>query len=244
MPIDPISDVKKANDKYRASLRSTWIASPADTSLLVTAVPTNVPTIITVGWNTDLETVFEVTGKSGDSAANYALTGVTRLKGANTNLPENTSVNCLNHEDFFNQYEEKINEAIDGINDALEDIDTALTQFTGLTGVVALTDGAEVELDASAGSTFTLSAAGNREIQAPTNPTDGKRLIIVHHASGGARTLSLETGVADGFLFGTDITTLTETESGKRDLIGCVYNETLARFLVVAYVKGYSVQDS
>lgn len=102
--------IYKANDKYRAQLRSTWISSPADTSLLVTAVPDNVPTIVTVGWNTSLETVFLVTGKSGDSPANYALTGVTRLRGANVNLPENTAVNCLNNEEFFNQYSDFVND--------------------------------------------------------------------------------------------------------------------------------------
>jgi hypothetical protein len=236
MPIDPITDVAKANDKYRAQLRSTWIASPADTSLLVTAVPENVPTIVVVGWNTDLETVFRVENKSGTNASNYALTGAVRLKGANTNLPENTPVNCLNNEEFFNQYEEKINTMIDNLNDALADIDSALSQFE----VVALTDGATPALDASLGGVFTLSAAGDRTIAVPTNPTDGKKIIIVHHASGGARTLALATG-AGGFLFGADVTEIGQTESGKRDLIGAIYNAGLTRWLVVAVVKGFSV---
>lgn len=94
----------KANDKYRATLRSTWIASPADSTLAVTSIPTNVPTIVTVGWQTDYETVFKIEGTSGTTSADYALTGVTRLKGANANIPENTAVNCLNHEEYFNQY--------------------------------------------------------------------------------------------------------------------------------------------
>lgn len=238
MPITPITGVAKANDKYRAQLRSTWISDPADSSLLVTAVPTNVPTIVVVGWNTDIETVFSVEGKSGDASSNYALTGVVRLKGANTNLPENTPVNCLNNEEFFNQYEEKFNEIVEGVNDALEDIDTALEQFTGLLGVVALTDGATPALDASAGAIFTLAAAGDREIAVPSNPTDGKKIIIVHYASGGARTLTLNTGTG-GFAFGTSVTEIGETESGKRDVIGAIYNETLNKWLVVAVVKGY-----
>jgi hypothetical protein len=94
----------QANDKYQATLRATWIADPADTSLQVTAVPANVPTIVTVGWETDYETVFSVENKSGDSPSNYALTGVARIKGAEVNLPENTPVNCLNNEEYFNQY--------------------------------------------------------------------------------------------------------------------------------------------
>lgn len=102
--------IYKANDKYRAQLRSTWISSPAATSLQVNSVPDNVPTIVTLGWKTSLETTFLVTGKSGDSPSNYALTGVTRLRGANVNLPENTAVNCLNNEEFFNQYSDFVND--------------------------------------------------------------------------------------------------------------------------------------
>ena len=119
MPIATLTGVKRANDVYRATLRSTWVASPADTSLLVDAIPTNVPTYVTVGWGTDYETVFSVTGTSGTSSADYALTGVTRVKGANANIPENTAVNCLNHEEFFNQYETAINDVIDGVNTAI-----------------------------------------------------------------------------------------------------------------------------
>jgi hypothetical protein len=236
MPLQPIENVAQANDKYRAQLRSTWVASPADTSLLVDSVPENVPTIVTVGWNTDLETVFRVEGKSGDNASNYALTGVEVIKGAGTsqNLPDQTPVNCLNHEEFFNQYETAINSVIDEINDALE----AVTQ---LTEVVALTDAAEVTLNAALGATFTLSAAGDREIQIPTNPRNGQRILIIHHASGAARTLSLETTGAGSFLFGENVDALSETESGKRDVIGCVYSGALSRWMVVAYDKGFSV---
>lgn len=216
----------EANDKYRASLRSTWVSAPADTTLLVDSIPTNVPTIVVVGWNTDVETVFEVTGTSGDSPSNYALTGVTRLKGANQNIPSGTSVNCLNNEEFFNQYGTAINDVIDEIN--------------GLSavGVVNLVDGATPALDASLGDTFVLAASGNRTIAVPSNPVNGKRIVIIHYASGAARTLALNTGTG-GFIFGTDITGLTETESGKRDVIGAIYYTTMNKWLVVGYAKGY-----
>jgi len=59
---------------------------------------------VVVGWNTAFETVFSVTGKSGSTAADYALTGVVRLRGYVGNLAENSTVNCLNNEEFFNQY--------------------------------------------------------------------------------------------------------------------------------------------
>lgn len=93
-----------ANDKYRASLRSTWIATPPDTTIQVDALPLNIPTLVTVGWGATYETVFIVEGKSGTDPSNYALTGVTRLKGANENIPIDATVNCLNNEEFFNQF--------------------------------------------------------------------------------------------------------------------------------------------
>jgi hypothetical protein len=147
MTIADLTDVARANDKYRAGLRSTWISSPADTSLLVDAVPENVPTYVVVGWETDLETVFLVTGKSGTSAANYALTGATRIKGANVNLPENTPVNCLNNEEFFNQYETKINAIIAEVNDALAVIaGSVLVGFTITNPTINTTSNADIPI--------------------------------------------------------------------------------------------------
>jgi hypothetical protein len=107
---------KLANDKYRANTRATYIASPADSSIQVTVIPPNLPTFLTLGWNTQYEAVFAVTGTSGDNSSNYALTGLTFVKGYAGNLPEGVAVNCLNNEEFFNQYGTAINAVIDDIN--------------------------------------------------------------------------------------------------------------------------------
>ena len=107
-----------------------------------------------------------------------------------------------------------------------------------LTGVSALSDGATPALDASLGKIFTLSAGGNRTIAVPSNPVLRQSIIICHYASGGARTLALNTG-AGGFRFGTDVTALTETASGKTDYIGCIWNATDSKWDVVAYIKGF-----
>lgn len=104
--------------------------------------------------------------------------------------------------------------------------------------VVTLTDGATPALDASLGNHFNLVAAGDRTIAVPTNPTAGQKIVIAHTASGANRTLSLNTGTG-GFRFGTDITALTATTSGKTDYIGAIYNSTDDKWDVVAYVKGY-----
>lgn len=104
--------------------------------------------------------------------------------------------------------------------------------------VVALTDGATPALDASLGNVFTLVAAGNRTIAVPTNATSGQEIIIAHTASGGARTLALNTG-AGGFRYGTDITGLTATTSGLTDYIKAIYDAVDSRWDVIGYVKGY-----
>lgn len=103
-----------------------------------------------------------------------------------------------------------------------------------------LTDGTTVGLDAGSRSTYyRLNAAGDRTILVPTNAADGQKIVIVHLASGGARTLSLTTGVPGGFRFGSDITALTATASGKIDYIGCIYDPFAFRWDVVAYTKGF-----
>ncbi len=105
-------------------------------------------------------------------------------------------------------------------------------------GVVTLSDGATVALDASLGNLFYLAAGGNRTILAPTNETTGQRIMIRHYASGANRTLSLTTGTG-GFRFGADIPSLLVTSSGTMDYIGAVYNGTDDRWDVIAYVQGY-----
>lgn len=104
--------------------------------------------------------------------------------------------------------------------------------------VVTLVDGATPALDASLGTVFVLVAAGNRTIAVPSNAVDGQKMVIRHQASGGARTLALNSG-AGGFRFGTDITALTSTTSGKWDYIGCIYNGTDSKWDVVGYTKGF-----
>lgn len=104
-------------------------------------------------------------------------------------------------------------------------------------GIVNLNDVATPPLDSAAGKMFRLTATGNRTIAAPSNPVDGRSIVIAHRASGGARTLALTTGVG-GFKFGSDFTALTATVSGTTDYISAIYNSTDQRWHVVSYVKG------
>ncbi len=109
---------------------------------------------------------------------------------------------------------------------------------SGVPTVVALTYGATPALDASLGNVFTLVATGNPTIAVPTNPTAGQKIIIAFTASGGARTLALNTG-AGGFSFGTTITALAPTVSGTTDYVGCIYNVTENLWNVVGYAQGF-----
>lgn len=117
---------------------------------------------------------------------------------------------------------------------------TALLISTAYAPTVStLTDGATVALDASLGNDFKLSAGGNRTILAPTNATAGQVIVIRHSASGADRTLTLTTGSSGAFRFGTDITALTATSSGKTDYISAKYNSTDSRWDVLGVKKGY-----
>lgn len=195
--------IYKANDKYRAQLRSTWIASPADTSLLVTSVPDNVPTIVVVGWGTDAETVFSVTGKSGDSPSNYALTGVTRLRGANQNLPENTAVNCLNNEEFFNQYSDFVN---DEFLQMAEQASPPSTPGSGFLRLYAGTDG-KWHVKNDAGVVATLGQLSDEWIDVADNATMNfdlgsltNKLKFLAGPLGGNRTFTIQ-NAAEGMVF-------------------------------------------
>lgn len=105
-------------------------------------------------------------------------------------------------------------------------------------GVSTLSDGATPALNAANGNTFLLTAAGDRTIGIPTNPTSGQRIIIVHKASGANRTLALNTGTG-GFRFGTTITALTATTSGLTDYIEAIYNSADNKWDIVNYIKGF-----
>lgn len=112
----------------------------------------------------------------------------------------------------------------------------ATTRSTG--GVFALTDGATPALDASLADLFTLTTTTNPTIAVPTNAVSGQKIVLAVTASGGARTLALNTG-AGGFRFGSDITALTAIASGKTDYVGCIYNSGASFWDVVAYTKGF-----
>lgn len=104
--------------------------------------------------------------------------------------------------------------------------------------VVQLADASPLATDASMGNLFRATIAGNRTLAAPTHPVDGQRIVWEITASGGARTLSLQTGTG-GFTYGSDTPALTPIASGTTDMLGAIYNAAVNRWRIVAYSKGF-----
>lgn len=112
----------------------------------------------------------------------------------------------------------------------------AAKQYTPQT----LTDAATITTDVSTGVHFRVTLGGNRTLAAPTNPTDGLRVMweFIQDATG-SRTITLASGTG-GFALGSDIPSITlTTTAGKHDLMGAIYNATAQRWYVIAFVRGY-----
>lgn len=192
----------RANDYYEASLRSTWISSPAAASLQVTAVPSNLPTIITASHGNNNETKFLVTGVSGDSPSNFALTGVSVISGGTENLPEGTPLNCIIHEDFFNQYADVVNGDTINLGELDNDPDTPASGnviFYMKNGVPFVKD--------SAGTVTQIGFSSNEWIDVPDNTTMDfdlsepvKKLKFLAGPLAGNRTFTLS-NMSEGQVF-------------------------------------------
>ena len=109
---------------------------------------------------------------------------------------------------------------------------------SGETAVVTLTDGPTIDTDVSLGNLFTITLGGNRVLNNPLNPTNGKRVIWrVKQDSTGGRILSLDSD----FRFGTDITSIVlSTAPDVTDYFGAIYNSNDNKWDVIAFVKGFA----
>lgn len=105
---------------------------------------------------------------------------------------------------------------------------------------VALTDGATIAVDASLGRLFRVTIAGNRTILAPSNAVDGMRVMFEVTASGADRTLTLTTGSAGAFAYGTDFTSIPTIVSGTTAFIGAIYSSRSSRWHVLAVGVGHA----
>ena len=102
---------------------------------------------------------------------------------------------------------------------------------------VTLTDAATIATNAALGTHFRVSIGASRNLGAPSNPTDGQVCTWEVTASG-AFTLTPVT-TAGGFAYGSDITALSAIASTKTDYIQAVYRQSVDRWRIIGYVKGY-----
>jgi hypothetical protein len=104
--------------------------------------------------------------------------------------------------------------------------------------VVSLADAATIAVDASLGNDFRVTIAGNRTVGTPANPADGQKITFqVTQSAGGSFTLSWSSGYE--FSAGLPQPTLSTT-AGQTDLLGFIYNATKGKWLLAAFVSGFS----
>ena len=104
--------------------------------------------------------------------------------------------------------------------------------------MVGLTDAATIAVDASLGNDFRVTIAGNRTMANPANPADGQKITFqVTQGSGGSFTLTW--GSSYEFSTGLPLPTLS-TAAGETDLLCFIYNGTKAKWLLAAFVAGFS----
>lgn len=101
---------------------------------------------------------------------------------------------------------------------------------------VALTDAATIAIDASQGSVFDVTLGGNRTLGAPTNPTDGQRIIVrVKQDATGSRTLAYNAV----FRFDADGEPTLSTTAGAVDYLGFQYNAASTKWDLLAHRLGF-----
>jgi len=103
--------------------------------------------------------------------------------------------------------------------------------------IVALTDGANIAVDASLGDVFDVTLGGNRTMSNPTNATSGKLLHFrVTQDGSGSRTLGWDTN----YRFSSDVPSPTlTTAAGKLDYISFRYNSAAGKWDCLAVNKGF-----
>ncbi len=115
---------------------------------------------------------------------------------------------------------------------------TTVEQGAVAPSVVVLTDAATIALDASLGNDFRVMIAGNRALGNPSNPTDGQK-IILQITQGAGGSFAITWGSAYQFSDGLPQPVLSTT-AGQTDLLAFIYNAARNKWLLAAFVKGFS----
>ena len=104
--------------------------------------------------------------------------------------------------------------------------------------VVALTDAPTIAVDASLGNDFRVTLGASRTMGNPSNALDGEQIIFqITQGSGGASTITWGTN----YEFSSDLPQpMLSTGAGETDLLGFIYNAAKGRWLLAAFVNGFS----
>jgi hypothetical protein len=104
--------------------------------------------------------------------------------------------------------------------------------------VFALTDAANISVNAALGDLMTVTLGGNRTIAAPTNPVNGQMLMFKLKQDGaGNRTVTWNAI----YQFSTDLPTPTlSTAASTSDYIGFIYDSVSVKWNCIAYALGYA----
>ena len=121
--------------------------------------------------------------------------------------------------------------------DANGQIPNARLDPTIAPGVVALTDGASIAVDATLGHEFSCTIAGNRTIANPTGAYDGQKMLFrIRQDATGGRTLAFDTK----FRLGADVTNVTiNTGANKTSYYSVIYDAANDKFDIVAVSRGH-----
>ncbi len=105
--------------------------------------------------------------------------------------------------------------------------------------VFALTDAANIATNAALGNYATVTLAGNRTMDNPTNPTDGQIITYeLKQDATGTRTITWSS-TAGGFSFGGGTAPTLSTAASKVDLIGFRYSATVGKWLYLGSQTGF-----
>lgn len=104
--------------------------------------------------------------------------------------------------------------------------------------VVMLTDAPTIAVDASLGNDFRVTLGGDRTMGTAANAKNGQQIIFqITQGSGGSSTITWDTGYE--FSAGLPQPTLS-TGAGETDVLGFVYTATSQKWLLAAFVNGFS----
>lgn len=103
--------------------------------------------------------------------------------------------------------------------------------------VVALTDATTIAVNAALGNDFRVTITASRTMGAPSNPTDGQKVIFqITQGTGGSFTITWNAI----YEFSTSLPVpVLSTTAGLTDIVSFIYNATKAKWLFVAFVGGF-----